>query len=518
MKVYLLYKNRNFDPNEKLVWNHDALVQDLELTTLFNSMANGDEFIFNVVKSALLNAVKTDAEEVVYRQRILQDCMKNKPVIDEIYSIAVETIEKEKHNFWGIFSKYPDSILYRSLEVLEMYVQMLKKLRTIADAYFSDFSSEGFQLLFQKLKSDLSDDYFKTLQEHLHELKFRQGLLISAQLGNGNKGTNYVLRRLEVSKLVWWKRLISKFILPFTGNDEQSWFRKLLDKDNSVYTFYVNSRDEGGIRSLHDLRDEGINLVANSLAQSSDHILGFFNSLRAELAFYVGCLNLYDQLSKLKAPVVFPVVEDQLVHNHVFTEMYDVCLALTLGKHIVGNDLSGRSKKLIIITGANQGGKSTFLRSVGQSQLMMQSGMFVPAISYRANLCDSLITHFHREEDSGMKSGKLDEELNRMDQIINRITPKTIVLFNESFAATNEREGSEIARQIVKALLAHHIKIFFVTHLYHFASGFYSDGLAYALFLNAEREADGSRPFKLSEGEPLETSYGNDLYEEIFGT
>ena len=92
------------------------------------------------------------------------------------------------------------------------------------------------------------------------------------------------------------------------------------------------------------------------------------------------------------------------------------------------------------------------------------------------------------------------------------------MLFNESFAATNEREGSEIARQIVRALLDKHIKVFFVTHLYELAHGFYDRGLTTALFLRAERQADGTRTFKLIEGEPLQTSYDEDLYDEIFGS
>ena len=93
-----------------------------------------------------------------------------------------------------------------------------------------------------------------------------------------------------------------------------------------------------------------------------------------------------------------------------------------------------------------------------------------------------------------------------------------MVLFNESFAATNEREGSEIARQIVSALLEKRIKVFYVTHLYDFAHVFYDKGMENVIFLRAERQADGVRTFKLIGGEPLQTSYGEDLYNEIFGT
>ena len=72
-----------------------------------------------------------------------------------------------------------------------------------------------------------------------------------------------------------------------------------------------------------------------------------------------------------------------------------------------------------------------------------------------------------------MKSGKLDEELSRFSAIVDQITPDAILLFNESFAATNEREGSEIARQITSALLERRVKIVFVTHLYDFAHSVY---------------------------------------------
>jgi DNA mismatch repair ATPase MutS len=91
-----------------------------------------------------------------------------------------------------------------------------------------------------------------------------------------------------------------------------------------------------------------------------------------------------------------------------------------------------------------------------------------------------------------------------------------MILFSESFAATNDREGSEIARQIVCALLEKRIKIFFVTHLYEFAHDIYLQGMPNAMFLRAERQSDGERTFKLIEGEPLQTSYGEDLYNRIF--
>jgi DNA mismatch repair ATPase MutS len=105
-----------------------------------------------------------------------------------------------------------------------------------------------------------------------------------------------------------------------------------------------------------------------------------------------------------------------------------------------------------------------------------------------------------------------------MSEMVDTIKPNSMVLFNESFAATNEREGSEIAGQIINALLESHVKLFFVTHLFEFAKGFYNKKMGTAIFLRAERQTGGKRTFRLTEGEPLQTSYGKDLYKSIFDT
>jgi DNA mismatch repair ATPase MutS len=96
------------------------------------------------------------------------------------------------------------------------------------------------------------------------------------------------------------------------------------------------------------------------------------------------------------------------------------------------------------------------------------------------------------------------------------VNVSTDILFNESFAATNELEGSEIARQIVYALLEKGIKVVYVTHLYELAHGFYERNRGRFLFLRADRQTGGARSFKLVEGEPLKTSFGEDLYNSIF--
>ena len=117
-----------------------------------------------------------------------------------------------------------------------------------------------------------------------------------------------------------------------------------------------------------------------------------------------------------------------------------------------------------------------------------------------------------------MTSGKFDEELSRMSVVIDRLQPDGLLLCNESFQSTNEREGSAIARELVLALAAHRIKVVFVTHLYDLAHSLHARGDPAMVFLRAERGANGTRSFRVVPGEPLSTSFGQDLYRQIFAT
>ena len=255
--------------------------------------------------------------------------------------------------------------------------------------------------------------------------------------------------------------------------------------------------------------------VTNALAQSAEHLEGFFAMLRRELAFYIGCLNLAESLNALNLPTCIPLLSVIDGTARSWNGLYDVSLALAKKAAVVSNDLETHGKRLYVITGANQGGKTTFLRSMGQAQLMAQCGMPVGASGFSAPIRQSVFSHFKREEDSEIKRGKLDEELARMSEIAGHLEKGSMMLFNESFAATNEREGSEICDQITRALIENAVEVFTVTHFYTYAAGFLDD--KQTQFLQAERVCGGERTFKIVPGKPMPTAFGEDLYMEIFG-
>lgn len=485
--------------------HHDApepmnaadLVDDLELTTLIRAMAAGDELIASVVRSVLLHPL-TEPEQVAYRQHVLDDCLHQPDAVRALYDLAEEAIAAERSVFRGFFSDRPEPMLHRSVQVLELFVDVLKKLGRFAGQQDEQFRSEGFRQFFDMIRANLDDDYFDEIDAHLKQLQFRDGLLLSARLGQGSQSIDFVLRQPRP--------------------ENRSFFNRV-GLAKPTYSYTVPDRDQAGLTALGELRDRGLNDVANAAAQSVDHVLSFVTALRAELAFYLGCINLRDALASKKARICFPTMTPVGTRTLHAEGLYDVCLALQVDKAVVGNDLDADGKKLVMVTGANQGGKSTFLRSVGLAHLMSGAGMFTAASAFAASARTSIATHFKREEDNTMTSGKFDEELDRMSQLADTLAGGSLLLCNESFQSTNEREGSEIGRQVIDAMIEAEVTVVFVTHLYDLSSGFYQRRkILPALFLRADRDDEGGRSFRLVPAEPLPTSYGQDVFERIAGT
>lgn len=517
MKAFLFFPDRDFDPSQILVAreresrsrkpapgldleallpaNAEDLTRDLGLNVVIQAMAGDDTFKQEVAKVALLSG-SADREVVLYRQRVMQDCLLYPDVVREIYQIACDAINASRKAFWTSFRRYPSGTLHSAMTALTSYLEQFRRLRRLADANAALFRSRGFRNLFTMLRAELSDAYLAEVEAHLRRLQFRDGVLVSARLGPGNKGVDYILRRPK---------------------QELNWLTRWWPQASSGYTFRLHPRDEAGAQALSNLRDQGVNLIANAAGQASDHIGSFFHMLRTELAFYVGSIDLHERLEAIDEPTCFPDPVPLGNRTLAYRELYDPALALSKGAKVVGNSHAGDGKNLILVTGANTGGKSTYLRSLALGQLMMQAGMFVAAEHFAAELREGLFTHFRREEDRAMESGKLDEELARMSGIIERITPDAMIFLNESFSSTNEREGSEIASQVAEALLATGVKIAVVTHLYEFARRLHAKQDLAALFLRADRQSDGTRSFRLVEGNPLQTSYGEDLYRRVFG-
>ena len=128
MKAYLLHRDRDIDLEQPLPAHAEALEQDLELPTLFGAMARDDPYLRDLVERVLLSSLG-DPDAIRYRQEILADCLEQAPIVRELYSLAVEGVEsKQKARFFWLRGS-PDSVLQKSLGILDLLVEVVKGLR-----------------------------------------------------------------------------------------------------------------------------------------------------------------------------------------------------------------------------------------------------------------------------------------------------------------------------------------------------------------------------------------------------
>jgi len=467
-----------------------ALTADLGLDRVLASMARGDHVIERVVPRLLATPLAT-TDAIRYRQASVRDAAASPAVVRELYTVATDAIEAERR-IWGSAMRNAELVLDRAANVLGRFVEAFRELRRIEAEHGEAFTSPGFTAFFRMVATDLDDPWLAEVEDHLTRLRTRT-LHVSARLGDGARGTDYVLHRSPSTIRGWRDRV---------GLEERR------------STVKVELSDQNAMNTMSELRATAIAPTAGVTREAADHVLAFFRQLQVELAFLIGCANLHESLTAAGGAVAYPDAEDGATATFRATGLYDLGLRLTIDGPVVPNDLDTGGQRLVVITGANGGGKSTVLRAVGLAQLLLGAGMFVAAESLTASVAHAIRTHFTREEDASLVGGRLDEELTRLAALVEATTPGTLVLLNESLSTTNEREGAAIARGVVDALVDAGVEVWFVTHNHHLASGLADAEPARAHFLRAER-GDGERPFRLVAAPPLPTSHGMDLYRRI---
>jgi len=194
MKAYMLYDGRDFIEEKGNSLDIKSLIADLELETLFEAMAKDDTYIYQTVKQIIFLPL-VDVEEIRYRQNIMIDCIKNQATIREMYAIAAEAMARRRNESWGLNSRHLASVLSSSVSLLQIFAEMLTKLRAVVDKSAGLVISKGWSRLIETIQTELSDDYLAEIKAHLRELKFYDGMLISAELGDINQGIYFTLRR-----------------------------------------------------------------------------------------------------------------------------------------------------------------------------------------------------------------------------------------------------------------------------------------------------------------------------------
>jgi DNA mismatch repair protein MutS len=251
------------------------------------------------------------------------------------------------------------------------------------------------------------------------------------------------------------------------------------------------------VAQLHPEAFGALDEFAERYADYLDPVVGAFDR---EIQFYLAYLELIEPLRAAGLPFCYPTIQDARKEMHVH-DAFDLALARKLRHEptaMILNDLRLEGpERVLVVTGPNQGGKTTLARMVGQLHYLSRLGLPVPGREAELYLFDRLFAHFERREDAGHLTGKLEDDLRRIRHIFEQATGRSLVILNESFSATTVEDGLFLGRQVLDELIERDILAVYVTFLHELASAGPS---TVSLVSAVDPEDPGRRTFRFERG------------------
>lgn len=237
----------------------------------------------------------------------------------------------------------------------------------------------------------------------------------------------------------------------------QAAFQKFSRKDSKDYrrtyseTPHVEAVEAGVLRCLAELYPELFRQLEDYIGEFMEFTDPGLLQLCRELQFYLSWLEAIQPLAEKGLPFCCPDIAGSRVFCNDF---YDLVLAEKIGNQVVRNSFYlEQPERILVVTGPNQGGKTTFGRAIGQIHYLASLGLCVPGSSAGLLLPSRILTHFEREESLTTLHGKLQDDLLRLKDLLEQADEHSLVLINEIFASTVLEDALTLSGHMMDALI-----------------------------------------------------------------
>ncbi len=531
---------------------------DLGLDTLTERIAAKPQEV-PLIRRVMMS-LTPDPEVAAFRSDVFEDILRHPDIRERLMKL----LEKVRMFYdYGVVSRPSgdDNSIWDLMHRLEEYHDYILTVEAIRECLSEkDLVSEGLVKLRETVDSIYRDRGFEGLRKDVEELRVAASEVRSLTVGiNLNERFEAIsLGLVSVNGKPFTKSgLLKNFLASVSPRDE-------IEKEaewNGNYSYYPANTGVGLLESVGRFAETSM-ILRNPLAMmslaripeadGSANVPRQMDSAASMLTSRISrklkdTLGKYMNVSVREIAGLIPelvfytrwaeYIENRKKEGWVFTKpqvrkerdgaagmaaegLYNLKLVATEKPgNVVPNDLAfDARRRVFVLTGANRGGKTTVTQAVGQLFILAQSGISVPAKSFRYDPADAVLTHFPADEDKTLDLGRLGEECRRFRELFVQSTPESLILLNETFSTTSFEEGYFIAADAVRAILDRGTRTIYNTHMHKLAGDLDTvintgDREGKAISLVAETR-EGKHSFRVTEAPPEGRSFAHEIAEK----
>ena len=516
----------------------DDLISDMMLDTLAKLICNSNAYKMQQILTELC----TDIETINYRLDIIDDLLAMPELVDTLKKIVRIMIDNDKGNIYGLLTPDSFTTLDSAVTAFEAYIQCIDYMHTFDQKRGGSAKSAGVRKMLDFFERCYNDKHYKSLCEDIKELREKikgriKSVLVAINLDEAlvpiSAGIVEILDKEYTKKPTVLDRIIYHGA-KFNDNNVIGGLRERYEYEGNDTTSkdrIVNASEKALFAELDKYTKKYVELIDEALDEYK--AIGFKDvySIEYQLDYYTGIIAMIKNVRakglEMCRPKLLPASERRAVIKGIFDPVYFSEAAVYNLSHkekreVITNDISLTPEKgFYILTGANNGGKTTFVRAVGLCQIMAQAGLYVPAGECEISVCDMVYTHFPKEEQKGIDASRFTTEIKQFKEISEVITNKSLILMNESIQSTTPRECVDIAVSLVDIFAVLGVRGVFATHLVDIAPKALKLNTTEKLNTGIEsitvcvEESTGRRLYRIAEGLPADTSYAGTIFEKF---